>query len=291
MATFEVTEENIQEFFDVALKLVQEAGVIVLNAIGSEKVVSTKSMETDVVTQTDQAVEKMLFDGLRKSFPSHKFIGEETTAASDNKIAEFTNDPTWIIDPIDGTMNFVHSHPMVSISVGFAINKRIQIGIVFAPVLDQMYTAIKGKGAKLNGKPIKVSGCTEMKNAMILMEVHARDGEKSEKIQLENIGKTISKVHSFRTIGSAAIDMALIASGSSDVFFHFGGLHCWDVVAGALLISEAGGYLCDPRDGKEFDYMSRYVLCAANKGLAEEILTLGLNTVELPKDFEEFCPL
>ena len=92
----------------------------------------------------------------RNAFPSHKFIGEETTAASDGLIGSFCNDPTWIIDPIDGTMNFVHSHPMVSISVGLVINKRIVIGIVFAPVIDKMYTAIKGKGAFLNGKPMKV---------------------------------------------------------------------------------------------------------------------------------------
>jgi inositol-phosphate phosphatase/L-galactose 1-phosphate phosphatase len=92
----------------------------------------------------------------RNAFPSHKFIGEETTADSDGLIKEFGNDPTWIIDPIDGTMNFVHSHPLVSISVGLVINKRIIIGIVFAPVIDKMYTAIKGKGAFLNGKPMKV---------------------------------------------------------------------------------------------------------------------------------------
>ena len=100
---------------------------------------------------------KYYFCFFRKVFPSHKFIGEETTAACDGVISDFTNDPTWIIDPIDGTMNFVHSHPMVSISVGLAVNKRLVIGIVFAPIIDKMYTAIKGKGAKLNGEPMKVT--------------------------------------------------------------------------------------------------------------------------------------
>ena len=113
----------------------------------------------------------------RAKYPDHKFIGEESTAAADGKIDSFTNKPTWIIDPIDGTMNFVHSNPNVSISVGMTVNRKPVLGIVYLPAYDQMYSALKGAGATLNGRSIKVmrggESCEDAgSNSILCTHVH-----------------------------------------------------------------------------------------------------------------------
>ncbi|KHJ98749.1 inositol monophosphatase family protein [Oesophagostomum dentatum] len=155
-----------QKFVDTALELVKSAGRLVRDAFDQPVcVVKTKATATDLVTETDQAVEKMLIEGLKHAFPDHKFIGEESTAGG-AKI-EWTNAPTWIIDPIDGTTNFVHRIPLVAICVGLAINKELRAGIVYNPVTRELYTAQVGCGAFKNGFPIHVSNTTELNRSLI----------------------------------------------------------------------------------------------------------------------------
>ena len=127
----------------------------------------------------------------RKSFPKHEFIGEESVAAADGKIETFTDNPTWIIDPIDGTMNFVHSNPLVTISVALAINKKIVLGIVSAPCIGKTFTAIKGQGCKLNGQNVKVSECKELKLAQCILEVWPDMKETIQNHNFATIGKNI----------------------------------------------------------------------------------------------------
>lgn len=137
-----------------------------------------------MVTETDRAVEKLLIDSLSKHFPDHKFIGEESVSAGVQCI--LTEAPTWIIDPIDGTMNFVHSFPHSCISIALFINRKPEIGIIYNPVLNQLFTACKGKGAYLNGNQIKVSNKISLAEALIMIEFGtSRDLEKS-KVVLEN---------------------------------------------------------------------------------------------------------
>ncbi|CAD1469172.1 unnamed protein product, partial [Heterotrigona itama] len=115
----------------------------------------TKSCEVDLVTEWDQKVEKLLVDGISSKFPDHKFIGEEATSLGTK--VELTDAPTWIIDPIDGTMNFVHGLPHTCISIALLINKTTEIGVVYNPILEQFFSARRGQGAFLNGAPIRVS--------------------------------------------------------------------------------------------------------------------------------------
>ncbi|RCN33876.1 inositol monophosphatase family protein [Ancylostoma caninum] len=128
-------------------------------------VVKTKASDTDLVTETDQAVEKLLIEGLSAAFPDHKFIGEESTASGAS--IEWTDAPTWIIDPIDGTTNFVHRIPLVAICVGLAINKQLRAGIVYNPITRELYLAQVGCGAFKNGFPIHVSSTTELNRSLI----------------------------------------------------------------------------------------------------------------------------
>ncbi|VDP36499.1 unnamed protein product [Soboliphyme baturini] len=146
--------------YSVALQLVRNAGNLVREAFHRPSGVEfeTKSSSIDLVTEIDRNVEALLVNGLKAEFPDHTFIGEESTALG--KHEKFTDSPTWLIDPIDGTTNFVHRLPFVCISVGFYVNKRPSFGIIYNPILEDLFTARQGQGAYKNGFPIHVSKTT-----------------------------------------------------------------------------------------------------------------------------------
>lgn len=135
----------------------------------------------------------MLIAGLSKHFPDHKFIGEESVSAGVQ--CDLTDAPTWIIDPIDGTMNFVHSFPHSCISIALFINKLPEIGIIYNPVLDQLFTAKKGQGAFLNGERIHVSGKTALSDALIMLEFGTTRDPKKAKVMLENQETLMPQIH------------------------------------------------------------------------------------------------
>ncbi|KAK8373090.1 hypothetical protein O3P69_012401 [Scylla paramamosain] len=261
---------EIEQCFEVALGLVKEAGQVVREAIKKQKTIETKSCNVDLVTESDKAVEKLLIEGLAKAFPSHKFIGEESTAAGAKCV--LTHDPTWIIDPIDGTMNFVHSLPYTCVSVGLWAGKEALVGIIFNPILDQMFIAKKGQGAYLNGERIRVSGQKDLSQALIFAEMGtSRDPEKVKTV-LTNLTTLMPRAHGVRGMGSAALGIASIAAGWGDAYYHLS-LHCWDTAAASLLVVEAGGFVCDSAGGP-FDLMRRRVLCASSPELAQEVAGL-----------------
>ncbi|KAK0081618.1 hypothetical protein PV325_011862 [Microctonus aethiopoides] len=261
---------NLDNFYDVAFDLVKQAGTIIREKINRPKDVMVKSCEVDLVTETDKQVEKLFMDGISAKFPDHRFIGEETT--SDGAKIQLTDAPTWIIDPIDGTMNFVHGLPHTCISVALVINKVTEIGIVYNPILEQLFTARKGKGSFLNGTSIKVSGVKELKKALLMVEMGtSRDPEKM-KVVMENIQILTSKVHGLRTLGSAALNMCMVALGGADANFEFG-IHVWDIAAGDLIVREAGGVCIDPAGGP-LNLFSRRVLCVSSSELAQELSQL-----------------
>lgn len=166
---------------------------LILEKVADAKVIETKSCEIDFVTETDQEVEKLLIDNLTKDFPTHLFIGEESIANGAQCI--LTDSPTWIIDPIDGTMNFVHKFPHSCISLALFINKLPEIGIVYNPHLEQFFSARKGKGAYLNDQRIHVSKETQLSQALVMMESGtSRDAEKQNVIA-QNHEILLKKVH------------------------------------------------------------------------------------------------
>lgn len=152
-----------------------------------------KSSDIDLVTETDREVERLLIDGLSVKYPEHRFIGEEE--CSEGKKAELTNAPTWIIDPVDGTLNFVHSFPHSCISVALLVNKTAEIGIIFNPLLKQLFTARRGQGAFYNGERIQVSGQTELAKSLVVAELGTtRDAAKLE-TTLSNFKKIAENTH------------------------------------------------------------------------------------------------
>ncbi|KAL0112222.1 hypothetical protein PUN28_011942 [Cardiocondyla obscurior] len=258
---------TLDEYYVEILWLVKQAGSIIREKIYQHKDVLTKSCDVDLVTKWDQEVEKLLIDGISSKYSSHRFIGEESTASGQK--VELTDAPTWIIDPIDGTMNFVHGLPHTCISVALLINKVAEIGIVYNPILEQLFTARKGQGAFLNGAPIHVSNEKDLRKALVMIEMGtSRDPEKT-KIVLQNLELLAPRVHGIRTLGSAALNLSMVALGGVDVSFEFG-IHAWDIAAGDLIVREAGGVTIDPAGGP-FDVLSRRVLCASSMELAQQV--------------------
>lgn len=271
--------EDLDLCLEVAVTLAKEAGEIIRIAVLEEKRIEMKASAVDLVTETDQLIEKFLISGFKKQFPHHKFIGEESTAAGVKN--ELTDAPTWIIDPVDGTMNFVHSFPFVAVSIGLAINKKLEVGVIYNPLLEKLYTAKRGSGAHLNGEKIKVSRTTELSQSLVVMEVgSSREPARVENV-LTNISTIIKNAHGVRSLGSAAMNICAVAAGQAEVYYEYG-IHCWDMAAGAVIIEEAGGVVIDP-EGGPFDLMSRRIICATSMPLALELSKI-LRHIQLERD-------
>ena len=271
MATEAVGNPEFVEYYNFALKIAAEGGKVAQDALKQKvkPVFEEKSCSSDVVTKTDFEVEKLLFDRIRKVYPSHSLIGEESVSGS----CKLTASPTWIIDPIDGTSNFVHGFPFVAISIGLWVDKKPAVGVVYNIILDQMYAACRGRGATLNGDKISVSGQTELSKAFILCEWGSQRFVKWATANRDNmfsLATAPNQCHGIRSLGSSALNICMVASGCADAYYETG-LHCWDMAAGVLIAEEAGG-VCMDIEGGELDIMSRRLLCASSSVLAEEIM-------------------
>ena len=206
MEEYKYTDQDVQTWMEAAKKLVIEGGELIKANLGTAPNLENKSFgeghSSAVLTETDVAVEKLLRDGLKALFNDHEFIGEEGEGSQGGQIKTFTNNPTWIIDPIDGTMNFVHGNPVVCTSIGLAVNRRIVGGIVNCPVIHQMYTAIKGQGAWLNGKKrLQTSGIKALKDAMVLMEMPTGANQTKKSTALFNMEMFMDQAHAVRCPG------------------------------------------------------------------------------------------
>ncbi|XP_071921228.1 inositol monophosphatase 3 isoform X1 [Coffea arabica] len=255
---------QVEEFLSVAVDAAKKAGELIRNGFYQTKHVEHKS-QVDLVTETDKACEDLIFNHLKQHFPSHKFIGEETTAACG--VTELTDEPTWIVDPLDGTTNFVHGFPFVCVSIGLTLGKVPTVGVVYNPIIDELFTGIEGKGAFLNGKPIKVSSQSELVKSLLATEA----GTKRDKLTVDTctnkINSLLFKVRSLRMSGSCALNLCGIACGRLDLFYELGYGGPWDVAGGALIVKEAGGVLFDP-SGADFDITSQRI--AASNSLLKD---------------------
>ncbi|KAG5374530.1 hypothetical protein IGI04_042144, partial [Brassica rapa subsp. trilocularis] len=218
--------------------------------------------QVDLVTETDKKCEELVFNHLKQLFPNHKFIGEETTAA--NGVSELTDEPTWIVDPVDGTTNFTL---ILMVTLYQSLLQASLFGTIINSLTHQLFTGVQGKGAFLNGKPIKVSTQSELVTALLLAEA----GVKRDKATLDDatnrINSLLTKVRNVRICGSCALDLCSVACGRADIFYEieFGGP--WDVAAGVVIVREAGGLIFDP-SGKDLDITSQRV-AASNASLKE----------------------
>jgi len=184
-----------------------------------------------------------------------------------------TDEPTWLVDPLDGTTNFVHRFPFVCVSIGLVINKVQVLGVVFNPILNELFTGIQGKGAFLNGKRIYASSQEHIGNALLGTEVGVRRDKQTVDLTTNMINQLLYKVRSLRLSGSCAMNLCGLACGRLDLFYEIGFGGPWDVAAGTLILREAGGLVFDPSGG-EFDMMSHRI--GASNGHLKQALVDGM---------------
>ncbi|KDR22876.1 inositol monophosphatase 2-like isoform X1 [Zootermopsis nevadensis] len=264
-------KHDVDQYFETVLGITRDAGKIIKEGIARTKNVDTKLGSWDLVTQYDRRVENVLMKEISKKFPSHKFIAEETNAEQ-KATPELTNAPTWIIDPIDGTTNFVHGFHLTCISIALSIEKEVVIGIIYNPILDQLFTAIKGQGAHLNNQRINASQVEELCKSMVCLESSFACIPSLKDSIMKRTEACVKVAHGIRVLGSAALALCYVAMGVAEAY-HIDGLQCWDVAAGALIVREAGGIVLDSTGGT-FDMMSHRILACGTKKLAEELVIL-----------------
>nr|XP_057922860.1 inositol monophosphatase 1-like [Doryrhamphus excisus] len=250
------------------LSVAKQASQLVLAAFEQQKEVKCKSSAADLVTQCDMKVENFLKSAIANKYPNHRFIGEESVGTGED--VELTDHPTWLIDPIDGTVNFVHRFPFVAVSIAFCVNKQTEFGIVYSCVDDKVYHAQRGRGAFLNGQQLHVSGQQDVTKCVVVTEIGAERDDLALSTMTSNIFRLLKlPVHGLRALGTAAVDMCQVATGGADVYYHIG-MHCWDIAASAIIVQEAGGVVMDT-NGSEFDMMSRRVIAASSSAVANHI--------------------
>ena len=245
---------------NIALRATRKAGEILVNAIDRTDLLTIEEKgRNDFVTDIDRAVENEIKYHLRKAYPDHSIRGEETG------LEEGSNpDYEWIIDPLDGTTNFIHGIPHFAISVACKYQGRVQHGVVYDPIKREEFAASNGKGATLNGRRIRVSGRKSMDGALIGTGIPF-SGFALENIEpyLAALKEIASLTAGIRRPGAAALDLAYVAAGRFDGFWEMN-LKQWDIAAGALLVREAGGMVSDFHGGDDF-LQNGHIVCATPK--------------------------
>lgn len=261
-------EINVHKCLLLIRRITKSAGNVIKSRIDEEKKIEIKANNAiDFVTETDQEIEKYLIEEIKHEYPDHKFIGEESCAAGIKE--KLTCAPTWIIDPVDGTTNFVHGHPNVCISIALTVHCVVELGVIFNPILNMFFSAIRGEGAFLNDEPIAVGSANTLSDALVAVEYGSNRTEESRNVFNHNVDYLAMNAHGIRSSGSAAWNLAQVARGAIDLYVEMG-LHAWDMAAGVIIIREAGGTVIDP-DGSEFELMHRRILATSSEQLACEV--------------------
>jgi myo-inositol-1(or 4)-monophosphatase len=220
---------------------------------------SSKSTPTDLVTQADQESEQAIRDFIAKLYPDHAFLGEEYGASGQSEFR-------WIIDPLDGTVNYAHGFPFYGVSIALEVAGQVSLGVVLDTARDELFTATKGGGACLNGRPLKVSTQSALVGSLLATGFPYNVSEDTE--NLTYFQRVLSKGLTVRRPGAAALDLAYVASGRLEGFWEVK-LKPWDVAAGWLLVQEAGGTVTG-LGGEPYVLENKYLV--ASNGLMHQAL-------------------
>ncbi len=221
-----------RELLDCAIRAARAAGEIQRRARAEGVRVEVKGA-ADVVTETDRACERAIYDAVKARFPAHGFVGEEGAARAS------AEGVVWVVDPLDGTKNFAHGSLRCAVSIAVTRGTDTLVAAVYAPFVDELYTASRGDGAHRNGETIRVSTIATLRGAMVASAL-TYAGSGCDPTTLARLARVFASVQALRSTGCAALDLADVACGRSDAFFE-PGLAAWDTAAGALLVREAGG--------------------------------------------------
>ena len=228
---------NQSRKLDFAIQTAMEAGSILMQFFGRISNIERKSTDIDLLTIADTESEAFIINKIQKSFPKHQIIAEESNPT------EGSSDYIWVIDPLDGTTNFVHNLPLFSVSIGLQFRRETILGVVYNPAASKCFWAEKNNGAFLNSEPIHTTSINTLSNSLLVTGfpyIHDDRWEKGFVLFKELYGKT----QGIRRLGAAALDFCFVAMGRFEGFWEFG-LQPWDICAGAIILEEAGGKVSD----------------------------------------------
>ena len=229
---------------NIAIRAARAAGDLIVREIDRVDDISVDSKgKNDFVSEVDKKAEQVIINTIQQSYPEHAFLGEETGKSGESEFI-------WIIDPLDGTTNFLHNFPHYAVSIALEHKGRLDQAVIYDPLRQELFTASRGKGAQLNNKKIRVSAQIKLEAALLGTGFPFRSGQDIE-IFIDSFRKLYPQVAGIRRAGSAALDLAYVACGRLDGFWEYN-LKAWDIAAGALLVQEAGGINSELSGGTNF---------------------------------------
>ncbi|HSW69857.1 MAG TPA: inositol monophosphatase family protein [Gammaproteobacteria bacterium] len=248
---------------NIAIQAARSAGSIISRALDRlDKIQISEKQPNDYVTDVDRNAEREIIAIIRKAHPNHGILGEESGEISGN-------DYTWIIDPLDGTRNFIHGFPHFAVSIAVAFKGKIEHGVIYDPVRQELFSASRGKGAQLNDRRIRVSQHKNLEECLLGTGFPYRHSPDAIRAYLGSLEAILPTSGDVRRAGAATLDLAYVAAGRLDGFWEMG-LKPWDLAAGTLLIKEAGGLVCDFNGAEE--YMKSGNVVTANPKILKLLL-------------------
>ena len=252
---------------NVAIKAARAAGAIINRAaLDVESVRVSQKQVNDFVTEVDHASEQAIIETLLTAYPDHAIWAEESGKTQGRQ----GSDHVWIIDPLDGTTNFIHGFPVYCVSIALAVRGKVEQAVVYDPSRNDLFTATRGRGAMLNDRRLRVSKRTELRQSLVSTGFPYRKDDPIEDY-LRLMGEVMQRTAGLRRPGAAALDLAYVAAGFTDAFFELG-LQSWDVAAGSLLVQEAGGLVGNFTG--EADFLEQRECLAGNPRIYAQMVPL-----------------
>jgi len=269
--------ETFDEYFRVCYEAAKLGGQVLMDRLG--RVQAHEKGRADLVTEADLASQRAIAELIGANYPDHAIVGEELLAERTVQNGESPRRHVWYIDPLDGTTNYVHQVPHFSVSVALAVDGKPVVGVVFNPVRNECFSAVAGQGAWLEDptlfgpgrKRLRTSGTERLQDSLVAIGLPAN--VQPDSADLKMFLAAVPRCQAIRRTGSAALNLAYVAAGRFDAAWSFS-THCWDVAAGVLMISEAGGAICNTT-GQAFSLPQGHVMAAASRSLLQEVCSLA----------------
>lgn len=252
----------LPQWLDIAQKAARQGGFILEEFWGNLQDVQDKGISGDLVTEADRSSEKVVLEIISKHFPDHQILAEESG------LSEHSSEFVWVVDPLDGTVNYTHQFPMAAVSIGLLYKQNSILGVIYNPFTDELFTAAKGLGAALNGAPIHVSKVEHLE-ASLLASGFAYDRRTNPDNNYAEFCHFTNLTQGVRRAGAASLDLAYLACGRVDGYWERG-IKPWDIAAGAIIVQEAGGSISD-YDLTPLDFNSGRIL--ASNGLLQNAMS------------------
>lgn len=262
-----------EPILNIAIEAARAGATIINRALKRPETIKiAEKSPNDFVTEVDQKVEKEIIYHIQRAYPTHAILGEESGESGEESLYQ------WVIDPIDGTRNFIHGFPHFAISIAVLHKGKIEHGVIYDPSRQELFTATRGKGALLNDRRIRVSGCKKLEDALLGTGFAYRYTDRNAPVPPQVLRSMLPACGDIRRAGAATLDLAYVACGRLDGFWEHG-LKIWDIAAGALMVKEAGGIVCDV-DGSE-NHLKSGNIVAANPAVIKQMLKTIVSCQEI----------